>query len=322
MSWNLPGAPWLIAHKSMLKVNRPQMVTINRQDYVIWKNQVGKISALENKCPHMGAKLSQGWICPKTNTIACPYHALEFDSEGRAVLPNEKISQAIAKPLKLFVQGDFIWTYANEEPKIPIPDILNILSLKSHFVGVAGEFSVKADILSALEVNHDYNHQKGAHRELFRIKDIKVDEFRANRYTSAVDFRFIREKNTLIEYLKNPLLLVYPQPVKGTIENYFPAFVIFNGQSPFGKFYQVHAIYPETETTTKTFVLVFREFSLGILNPIIDWQLLSGVKEMARQDVVVLENLYPRGESKIRLPNEEPLNWVRKLYYELHSKEK
>jgi hypothetical protein len=28
MSWNLPGAPWLIAHKSMLKVNRPQMLQL------------------------------------------------------------------------------------------------------------------------------------------------------------------------------------------------------------------------------------------------------------------------------------------------------
>ncbi len=232
---------------------------------------------------------------------------------------NEKISQAIAKLLKLFFQGDFIWTYANEESKIPIPDSLNILSLKSHFVGVAGEFSVKANILSALEINHDYNHQKGAHRELFRIKDIKVDEFRANRYTYAVDFKFIRENNALVEYLKTPLLLVYPQTVKGTIESYFPAFVIFNGESLLGKFYQVHAIYSETETITKTFVLVLREFSLGIINPMINRQLLSGVREVTRQDVVVLENLYPRGEPKIRLPKEDPLNWVRKLYYELKS---
>jgi phenylpropionate dioxygenase-like ring-hydroxylating dioxygenase large terminal subunit len=51
MTWNLPGAPWLIAHKSMLKVNKPKLFTICGQDYVLWKNDKGEISALENICP-------------------------------------------------------------------------------------------------------------------------------------------------------------------------------------------------------------------------------------------------------------------------------
>ena len=59
----LPGAPWAIAHKSMLEVNKPYKLTLNSQDYVIWKDDKGEVFALDNICPHMQAPLSNGWIC-------------------------------------------------------------------------------------------------------------------------------------------------------------------------------------------------------------------------------------------------------------------
>ncbi|MFH7027238.1 MAG: Rieske 2Fe-2S domain-containing protein [Heteroscytonema crispum UTEX LB 1556] len=321
MSWNLPGAPWLIAHKSMFAVNQPKIFTICGKDYVLWKNQKGEVSALENTCPHLGAKLSDGWICKQTNTITCPYHALEFDSQGRAILPNEKISQPIAQTLKLFYQGDFIWTYANQEPKLPIPNILEKLSTQFRFIGVAGDVSIKAPFLYALEINHDLNHAKGTHRELFRIKDTKVDDFQQNGYFSVVKLRHIREKNTLQEYLQTPSLLFTPKTVELVLENYFPSIVIVYSDSPLGKAVQIFTIYPETETTTRTFIPVFAEKSFGIFNSILQPSVIKATEEIIRQDATMIENLYPRFEPKIRLPNEEAWNWVRQLYYNWSAKE-
>lgn len=57
----LPGAPWLLAHESMLEVNKPQKFSLYGSDYVLWKDQTGNVSALSNVCPHMGAMLSEGW---------------------------------------------------------------------------------------------------------------------------------------------------------------------------------------------------------------------------------------------------------------------
>lgn len=315
MNWNLPGAPWLIAHKSMLKVNKPKLFTISGQDYVLWKNDKGEISALENICPHMGAKLSDGWICPDTNTIACPFHALEFDSEGRAILPNEKTSKPLAKQLKLFFQGDFIWTYANQEPKLTIPDILEKLSTQFRFIGVAGDVTIKAPFIDALEINHDVNHAKGTHRELFRIKETQVNEFKANNYFSVSTIKHIREKNTLNEYLQNIALLFTPNPVEIVLENYFPSFVVVYSDSPLGKLVQVFTIYPQNKNTTRIFIPLFTEKSFGIFNSILEPPTIKAMEEVIRQDVTMLENLYPRFEPKIRLSHEEPLNWVRQLYH-------
>lgn len=50
----LPGAPWLLAHKSMLNVNQPRKVSLYGNDFVIWKDESGAVHALPNACPHMG----------------------------------------------------------------------------------------------------------------------------------------------------------------------------------------------------------------------------------------------------------------------------
>ena len=39
----------------------------------------GKLFAIQNKCPHAGAQLSNGWCTEKK--IICPYHRQEFDLE-------------------------------------------------------------------------------------------------------------------------------------------------------------------------------------------------------------------------------------------------
>lgn len=57
----LSGAPWLLAHKSMLSVNQPLKVSLYGQDYVMWKDDSDAVHALPNSCPHMGAMLSEGW---------------------------------------------------------------------------------------------------------------------------------------------------------------------------------------------------------------------------------------------------------------------
>ncbi len=51
----LEGAPWLLAHKSMLKINKPHKISLYGKDYVIWKDSKGNIQALPNICPSHGS---------------------------------------------------------------------------------------------------------------------------------------------------------------------------------------------------------------------------------------------------------------------------
>ena len=125
----LPGAPWLLAHKSMLPVNRPQKFSLYGQDYVVWKDSSGKVSALPNTCPHLGAMLSEGWCeadADGGSAVVCPFHALSFDREGRTILPDRRDRKTLpqVEPLELIEQGDLIWTYGGCEPLRPKSNLL------------------------------------------------------------------------------------------------------------------------------------------------------------------------------------------------------
>jgi phenylpropionate dioxygenase-like ring-hydroxylating dioxygenase large terminal subunit len=48
---------------------------------VLWRDVDGAIHAQEDRCPHRGARLSQGRVIDKT--IACPYHGIQIDGDGR-----------------------------------------------------------------------------------------------------------------------------------------------------------------------------------------------------------------------------------------------
>jgi nitrite reductase/ring-hydroxylating ferredoxin subunit len=311
----LPGAPWLIAHRSMLGINRPYKVTLNHQDYVLWQSENGEVNALNNICPHMQAPLSNGWVCAERNTIACPFHALEFDGRGYLHRDGQPQSQPITQTLPLIVVGDLIWTYGNCEARLPIPDLLLRLTQGFEFVGVAGEKSIQGSFLDNLLISYDYNHQNGTHRELFRIKTVEVHDYVEAGYTATVSQGMIRDENTWIELFQNPVLALMPKTFNNRLEYAFPCLTGFVAKIPAGEIIQLHVLYPEGDST-KTFVMVFAKIANPLLKRTLKRSLLKTVDKVVQQDTATIEALYPRQKPKIRLPNEEIMAHAEKLYRE------
>ena len=305
----LPGAPWLIAHKSMLGVNRPNKITLNGKDYVLWQNTSGEVFALDNVCPHMQAPLSNGWICRERCTIICPFHALEFDGQGR--LYQQKTP--ITSPLEIKCVGDYIWTYGGWEPKLPIPDLIERRSAGFQFVGVAGQESIQGNFLSNLLINYDYNHVKGTHRELFNIEALEISDYEEQGYQLKLTTQIIRGKNSLKDVLKNPVIAILPKTYLNQFEYSFPSLNSLIGSFPLGKTLQIHVIYPETEKQTKTFVLVFAQANAIVIQAL-KKLLLRGVEDIVKQDNGAVESLYTRQQAKVKLPNEEIMFYAEKLY--------
>ncbi len=311
----LPGAPWLIAHRSMLGVNQPYKVTLNHQDYVLWQTEDGEVNALENICPHMQAALSDGWVCAERNTITCPFHALEFDGRGYLHRAGQPQSQPIAQTLPLIVIGDLIWSYGGFDPNIPIPDLVGRITQGFEFVGIAGETSIRGSFLSNLLINYDYNHQNGTHREMFRIKSVEVNDYVETGYKTAVTQSMIRDENTWGELLSNPVLALMPKTFSSRLEYAFPCLTSFTAKIPAGEVIQLHVLYPEGDRT-KTFVMVFAKLANPILKRFLKRSLLKAVDTVIQQDTSTIEALYPRQKPKVRLPNEEIMAYAEQLYRE------
>lgn len=48
---------------------------------VLWRDAQGTVVAQEDRCPHRGARLSQGRV--RESAIVCPYHGIGIDADGR-----------------------------------------------------------------------------------------------------------------------------------------------------------------------------------------------------------------------------------------------
>jgi phenylpropionate dioxygenase-like ring-hydroxylating dioxygenase large terminal subunit len=313
----LIGAPWLLAHKSMLKINQPKKVSLYGNDYVIWQDRAGNINALSNACPHMGAMLSEGWCHErddKTSLVVCPFHALEFDRSGCTILPSsQKKTLPQLQPLELIIQGDFIWYYGEHSPKIPVPNVLNEIASNYEFIGHTADTSVETDLLSMLLNMHDYNHQNGTHRPLFRIEKVQFESFMDNGHESHAFYNMPTSPMSWKEKLQNPDLLLLPRVLKAHLENHFPSLVIFHGENGMGKVAQIHLFIPESPTRTRTYVLMyglakhpaFKAFGKKFLNL---------AKVVVEQDADILRKIYPNTPQKIKLNNEVGMDWVRRNF--------
>lgn len=310
----LPGAPWLIAHKSMLGINQPKKITLNGQDYVIWQNQKGEVCAINNVCPHLQAPLSEGWVCKEKNTIVCPFHAIEFDGTGRLYKEGKQNTQPLTKSLDLIVQGDYIWTYGGFEPKLQIPNLIAKIEQEYELIGVCGEKSIQADFLSTLMVNYDYNHQNGTHKEMFQITSCDVKGYETNGYNAKVQQEIKRADNSWQEILQNPALLIIPKLLNNTLEYTFPSTTALFATAPVGNIVQTHILYPETTNQTKTFVLFYGKFKNPVVKFLFRKSLLETGAKIVEQDSKAVEHLYPREKPKLRLPNEEIMYDAEKLY--------
>lgn len=119
--------------------------------------------------------------------------------------------------------------------------------------------------------------------------------------------------------IQNPALLTMPQEIPNELEYSFPSTTLFKVQFPLGELLQFFILYPETEKRTRTFVLSYANWKSPLLKVpgiknIIERSLLESAAKIVEQDSSNVESLYPRQKPKIRLPKDEIMSYIEKLY--------
>ncbi len=72
--WYPVAASWQVTHA-------PIGITRLSQNIVVWRDNAGRLNALEDRCPHRGARLSMGWNLG--DRVACWYHGVEVGGDGQ-----------------------------------------------------------------------------------------------------------------------------------------------------------------------------------------------------------------------------------------------
>jgi len=85
-----------------LEEDRRNVYVLSSGTKVLVFRRNGQIRAFGEVCPHMGADLSEGSYCPKTGTMACPWHGYRYRiDDGRFVEnPNEGSMALLRVPSK------------------------------------------------------------------------------------------------------------------------------------------------------------------------------------------------------------------------------
>ncbi|MFQ6678093.1 MAG: Rieske (2Fe-2S) protein [Fidelibacterota bacterium] len=77
-----------VCHKSELSKQTAKVIMVDETPVAVF-NVNGKIFAWDNRCPHRGASLGDGYITD--TTVQCKFHLWEFDIEKKCAVANEAI---------------------------------------------------------------------------------------------------------------------------------------------------------------------------------------------------------------------------------------
>jgi phenylpropionate dioxygenase-like ring-hydroxylating dioxygenase large terminal subunit len=123
---------WYLVCRSVDLKDRPLGITRLGRDVVLWRDDAGKVWAVEDICPHRRAPLSKGRVMPEG--LACSYHGLTVDGGGVvvAVPPVEHCPLVGRKMVDAFPAREAagaIWLYfsdglSSELPELDLPEQL------------------------------------------------------------------------------------------------------------------------------------------------------------------------------------------------------
>lgn len=109
---------YAIAFSADLPSNHPYSFSIYGEPFVLFRDETGQLTCLEDRCPHRAAKLSDGQLL--NGRIECLYHGWQFGKEGTCLhVPQLQDSaqmpaRAHAKSFAVVEDRGLVWVWADE----------------------------------------------------------------------------------------------------------------------------------------------------------------------------------------------------------------
>ncbi|MGB3650625.1 MAG: aromatic ring-hydroxylating dioxygenase subunit alpha [Rivularia sp. (in: cyanobacteria)] len=148
----------------------PIAVELAGEKLVLFRNSLGKIGALLDKCPHRGVALSLGRINDR-GCLECPYHGWQFDRNGNCIQvpfnnPSSiNLSKLSAVSLPTRIIAGLVWVFTGIE-KISEPQLPQSLKQPQRSYHVHDEIW-NAHWTRVIENAMDFVHLPFVHRNSF-----------------------------------------------------------------------------------------------------------------------------------------------------------
>ena len=162
---------WYLACRSKELRGAPLSRTTMGRHLVLFRTETGDVAALEDRCAHRNAPLSQGKVCE--DSLRCPYHGWRFDKEGRIVeIPAlaKQPAAAFSTGIKSYAcveQQGYVWICLSSAPANPAPMSFSGLN-QGGWTSFHMRTRFAAPVEACLENFLDCPHATHVHRGWFR----------------------------------------------------------------------------------------------------------------------------------------------------------
>ena len=171
--------------------------TLLEEPVLLYKGDSGRAVALDNRCCHRGAKLSNGRL--EGDSVRCMYHGLKFDASGRCVqIPGQESIPAklCVRSYPLVERDHLVWIWMGA-PELADPElIIDIPYLRDPaWRGAADYMHYDADYRLIVDNLSDFAHLAfvhthtlgGSEEYAFKTKPVAVERlargFRVERWS-------------------------------------------------------------------------------------------------------------------------------------------
>ncbi|HJH24391.1 MAG TPA: aromatic ring-hydroxylating dioxygenase subunit alpha [Paenalcaligenes hominis] len=147
-------------------VHQVKAVRVLGQDFVLFKQEDGRLGLLDKHCPHRGADLSYGRI--EDGGIRCPFHGWLFDAKGNCLeTPAEPEGSQLCTRIQqgaypVVEKSGIVFGYFGEGDAPAFPHLDCFVAPDTHVFAFKG--LIECNWLQALEVGIDPAHASYLHR--------------------------------------------------------------------------------------------------------------------------------------------------------------
>ncbi len=174
---------WHALVGSKFVTEKPLRIERLNEDLVLWRDARGTVHVQEDRCPHRGARLSQGLILD--DRIACPYHGVQIDTAGRIAavpaLPGCPIEGRFAVTTYTAKEfADVIFAYfptpaGEEAPPLVGPPEFNDPNWSLFVAEMTWQCNYRYVVENALDVMHGPYLHGDSHTMSVGVKDDTLD---------------------------------------------------------------------------------------------------------------------------------------------------
>jgi phenylpropionate dioxygenase-like ring-hydroxylating dioxygenase large terminal subunit len=293
---NYPRKCWYAAAMSDELADSPIGRKVLGQDVVLWRSDDGHVIALDNHCAHRGFPLSDGRIAD--GQLVCGYHGCTYGADGRCVCVPTQPEVPTRMQVRSFPateQPPFVWVWlgppaAAENARPPKTAWLSHPGW-THF---AQSWQVQANYMMVHEHYLDFSYAPVVHGDdlppgLDRLPlhdEVEVRE-------TSVAYQRTLPLAPLADWEAEATGLDRTQAYARTETGTFAAPSLhiqrWSIQADVSEYTTIrcHAITPETETSTRVFMWVSRNYALDSATT--DAALNSFVDGLVQRDCAVIE---------------------------------